>query len=397
MGAGVPIDVSDRPRPEADAFFETMRRFFATREDDEAEPEENPQGPSYFEGGPSPEMVGRFVHTGSALAKLRPWDFFPNQTLIRLDIPDLKLSEVCICIIGALRESRSVLIFRSAHDYMLHVGRAERLAERSEFSVDPVEPGVPIIALDFEDAEDTPARMVEEAAEMGLMRGRKVLYPFILCIDPDGVKRPTTERDLLIVHATAAALEQIFRQHGPRVGDPARWPICENVQVRELNLEVRLTVPLEGAVFFGINAPPPAPPKPPAATSRAIAGAAGNTRCVTSTPTRAAAFRGKPSIVGTKWGPRPCRFSSGSRKITFSRRFERSSARPRGTMGTPSPRPGLSSIAHRRPWTTRWPRTSWPCSPPHPRLQSEFMRSGSRGSRCGTSPMRRTEPSPAAI
>ncbi len=250
----IKVEVSDRPLPEADEFLEEFRRFLAAgggREEIRALDDDSHQ-PSYFDGGLSPSLLHDLIKTGSALAKLRPWDNFPNSQLIRLDIPDLGVREAGVCIIGHMGESRSILLFQSRDDYMVHLGRGERLANQPEFSVEPIQPGVPILALDFENAADFPPRMRDEAAAMGLKPGRKILYPHILCVDPDGVRRPTSEQDLRLILALASALEQTLRQFGRRFGDPDSWPICAESPLGEAGV-ARLTVPFEAGALFGMK------------------------------------------------------------------------------------------------------------------------------------------------
>lgn len=249
---GIKVDLSPKPLPEMDEFLEGFKRFLEAGGGGELAPlpGEEPHEPSYFDGGVSRPLVEDLVKAGSALAKLRPWDNFPNSQLIRLDIPALGVREAALCIIGHMGESRSILFFRSRDDYMVHLGRGERLANQSEFSVEAVHPGIPIVALDFENSADFPRSMRSEAAAMGLKAGPKVLYPHVLCIDPDGVRRPTNERDVRLMIAVATTLEQTLRQHGRRFIDPDSWPICAECELDEASV-ARLIVPFEAGVFFG--------------------------------------------------------------------------------------------------------------------------------------------------
>lgn len=259
----IPAQISDRPLPEADAFMEVFRNFIAMGGEDDARALDDPEDePSYFDAGLPPPLVHRLIQAGGALGKLRPWDLFPNDTLIRMDVPDLGVKEAGLCIIGALGESRSVLLFRSRDDFLVQMGRGERLANRSEFSVERLDPGVPLLALDFESAPDVPARMKDEASTMGLKAGRRTLYPVVLCVDPDGVRRPASEHDLRLVVAAATAIDATFRRYRHRIGDPGSWPICAETPLDEGGV-ARLTIPFEAGVLFGQDAAPKARPKPP--------------------------------------------------------------------------------------------------------------------------------------
>jgi hypothetical protein len=251
---GIKVEVSGGALPEADQFLKEMKQFLDAgggRESRRAADDESEQ-PSYFDGGIPPPLIRDLIKRGSALAKLRPWDRFPNSQLIRLDVPEMGVREAGVCVIGEMGESRSILVFRSRDDYMVHLGRGERLANQPEFSVEPIHPGVPLLALDFEHSDGFPARMKDEAAAMGLKPGRKTLYPDILCVDPDGVRRPTTERDVRLILAVAAVLTDAFRHFGNRLGDPDSWPIFTESRVGESGV-ARLTVPFEASGLFGVD------------------------------------------------------------------------------------------------------------------------------------------------
>jgi hypothetical protein len=259
----IKIEVSDRPMPEIDLFLDEFKRHLDAGGGQELrEARGGESEPSYFDGALSPPAIQSVITAGSALAKLRPWDRFPNSQLIRVDIPELGVREAGVIIIGRLAESRSILFFRSRDDYMVHLGRGERLANQPPFSIERVHPGIPILALDFESALDVSSRIKAEARAMGLRPGRNTLYPRVLCMDPDGVRRPPSEHDLRLVVALATALVETLRQCGRRLGDPDSWPICAESKVGEAGV-VRLTVPFEAGSLFGVNeAPSSAPAKP---------------------------------------------------------------------------------------------------------------------------------------
>ena len=146
--------------------------------------------------------------------RLRPWECCTDSDLIRLDIAEMGVKEAAVCVIGEMGQSRGVLVFRSHEDYLIQVGRGERLANQSEFSVEPIQLGVPLLSVNFDPAEEVPERMRKEAAAMGLKPGRSTFYPRILCVDPDGVRRPTAERDLLLILAVTTALTDAVRRVG---------------------------------------------------------------------------------------------------------------------------------------------------------------------------------------
>lgn len=253
----IPVEVSERPLREADQFLEEMKRYLDAgggSEPGQAADDES-GGRSYFETGVARPLIADMIKRGSALAKLRPWDLFPNSQLIRFDVPEMGVRNAALCIIGHMGESRAVLFFESEADYLVHQGRGERLANQPEFAIEFVDPGVPILALNFDDSADFPSKMRSEAAAMGLKGGRSTLYPSVLCVDADGVRRPPAERDVRLMVAAAAALEQGLREFGRRFGDPRGWPICMETPVAGVGV-ARLTVPFEASALFGINEDP---------------------------------------------------------------------------------------------------------------------------------------------
>ena len=263
------VQVSDRPLAEGAEFLAEMKRFLDAgggREPGGGEDDEAEQA-SYFDDDLPPALIRELIKKGAALAKLRPWECCTDSDLIRLDIPEMGVKEAAVCIIGEMGESRGVLVFRSREDYLIQVGRGERLANQPEFSVESIQPGVPLLSVNFDPAEEVPERMRKEAAAVGLKPGRNTLYPHILCVDPDGVKRPTAERDLRLILALTAALTDAVRRVGRRLGDPDSWPICSESDVPGCGT-VRLVMPFDAGVFFDNDARQPARSEEAEARSR---------------------------------------------------------------------------------------------------------------------------------
>ncbi len=246
---GIQVEVSDRPLPEGNEFLAEMKRFLEGAGDAMPDRDEDDEpSASYFDGDLPPALIKDLITKGAALGKLRPWDVCSDH-LLRLDIPELGVQEAGVCVIGQMGESRGILVFRSREDYLVQVGRGDRLANQPEFSVEAAQPGIPILSLNFDPPEEVPERMQKEAAALGLKAGRTTLYPYILCVDPDGVRRPTTERDVRVILAAAGALAEAIRKFGRRLDDPDSWPICAETRVPGCGA-VRLIVPYEAGVFF---------------------------------------------------------------------------------------------------------------------------------------------------
>jgi hypothetical protein len=247
---GIHVEVSDRPLPEGDQFLAGMKRFLdgAGAAISDRDEDEEAQHATYFEGNLPPALIKDLITKASALGKLRPWDVCSDD-LIRLDIPEMGVKEAGVCVIGQMGESLGILVYRSREDYLVQVGRGERLANQPEFSPEAATPGIPILSLNFDPPGEVPESMRKEAAAMGLKAGRTTLYPHVLCVDPDGVRRPTAERDVRLILAVTAALTEGLRRFGRRLDDPASWPICMESRVPGLGT-VRLVMPFDAGVFF---------------------------------------------------------------------------------------------------------------------------------------------------
>ena len=245
------VQVSDRPLAEGAAFLAEMKRFLDAgggREPGSGEDDDLEEA-SYFDDDLPPALIRDLIKKGAALAKLRPWECCTDSDLIRLDIAEMGVKEAAVCVIGEMGQSRGVLVFRSHEDYLIQVGRGERLANQSEFSVEPIQLGVPLLSVNFDPAEEVSERMQKEAAAMGLKPGRSTFYPRILCVDPDGVRRPTAERDLRLILAVTTALTDAVRRVGRRLGDPDSWPLCFESDVPGCGT-VRLVMPFQAGVLF---------------------------------------------------------------------------------------------------------------------------------------------------
>lgn len=259
---GLEVRVSATPLVEGDRFFAEMKRFLASGGLEAGEGEEDFAERSYFDDNLSPAQVKDLIVQATALAKLRPWDACSDADLIRLDVPDLGVAGAGLCVIGAIGEALGFVIFGSQEDYLHHVSRADLLMAEPRV----VEPGVPLVSLNFDLAEDISETMQEEAAGLGLKPGRNTLYPYILCMDPEGVQRPASEADYRLVMAATVALTDACRQLGGRLADPNAWPIRSASIVPGIGAAV-LTLPYEAtaprdALAPAKRSPRRAPKKP---------------------------------------------------------------------------------------------------------------------------------------
>jgi hypothetical protein len=115
IGDAVPIEIA--PTPELDGFVGLLVESMPRGDVDE----------SYLERGRiAPETVKSLFAAAEVLYRIAPWKFVTDDQVLRMDIPALGVERACLCIIGALGQSRGVLVFPSLGDYQAFRHAAER-------------------------------------------------------------------------------------------------------------------------------------------------------------------------------------------------------------------------------------------------------------------------------
>ncbi|MFH1278122.1 MAG: SEC-C metal-binding domain-containing protein [Candidatus Eisenbacteria bacterium] len=239
------IPVTTAPTPELAEVMEDFARFGPGAGEEKA---------SYFEGGRvSPEAVQDLFRAGRALHALAPWKSAEDHQVLRVDIPALDVHGWCLSIIGALGESRGVLLFPSlqAYEAFGHMGESP-LPEEGPFDI-----GSSVLSLTFERGADLPEGMRREAARHGWKVAGPDAYPTVERRERDGFPRPLTERDVRIAASCATSLSAFLMKHGSIFRKSSFEPICES-WLNDDDLEVRFTVPYGADHLFEVNQAHPA-------------------------------------------------------------------------------------------------------------------------------------------
>ncbi|MHC4946545.1 MAG: YecA family protein, partial [Planctomycetota bacterium] len=222
------LDVVVAPTPELDRIVHLMMASISQDGEHEL---------SYFEGGRiSVETVESLFQAARLLYGLSPWETAHENQVIRLDIPGLEVD-----IFPSLR----------AYDRFLDAADSGPPAEG------PLYLGTSMLSLSFERGADLPTSMRREVSKQGWPVAGPKAYPWLRHVDRDGLLKPLTEKDVLIVSACATSLATFFLKHGRIFEREDFDPLCESY-FDENDLEVRFTAPYEAGPLFATNDPPSA-------------------------------------------------------------------------------------------------------------------------------------------
>ncbi len=190
----IPIVVG--PVPELDAAFEELRAMV-----------ERSANPTYLDGGAtSPDVIAEFFAAASLLFHAAPWNLIQDQQIIRVDIPAFGIEDACLSVIGAVRESLGLLLFRSIDDFMAFAPRQVRKRE----------PGHPIVlrSFSFDPRKAIPKSLIREIRKHRWPIAGAAAYPMLLCFDAEMEQIQATERDFRIMTACTHAFLSFFERHG---------------------------------------------------------------------------------------------------------------------------------------------------------------------------------------
>jgi len=190
----IPIVVA--PVPELDAAFEELRAMV-----------ERSSNPTYLDGGAtSPAVIAEFFAAASLIFHAAPWNLVQDQQIIRVDIPAYDIHDACLSVIGAVRESLGLLLFRSIDDFVAFAPRQVRKRE----------PGHPIVlrSLSFDPRKAMPKSLLREIRKHRWPIAGAAGYPALLCFDAEMEQLQATERDFRIMTACTHAFLSFFERHG---------------------------------------------------------------------------------------------------------------------------------------------------------------------------------------
>lgn len=108
----------------------------------------------------APATQVRLVHAGAALWKQAPWELMYDSQVMRIDVPVLGLRELCLSIVGRLRQSFGLLVFESL-DAFEAFGRAGQRRRRK------MDLGGEVLSLTFDTDETPPVPVVDRMGRDG--------------------------------------------------------------------------------------------------------------------------------------------------------------------------------------------------------------------------------------
>ncbi len=190
----IPIVVA--PVPELDAAIEELSAMV-----------ERSSNPTYLDGGAtSPAVIAEFFAAASLLFHAAPWNLVQDQQIISVDIPAFDIEAGCLSVIGAVRESLGLLLFRSIDDFMAFAPRQVRKPE----------PGDPIVlrSLSFDPRKAMPKSLLREIRKHRWPIAGTAAYPMLLCFGAEMDQIQATERDFRIMTACTHAFLSFFERHG---------------------------------------------------------------------------------------------------------------------------------------------------------------------------------------
>ena len=232
---GSAIEVVVAPTPELAAVIDAMAEGIGGEEE-----------ASYFEGGRiSLDLVAHLFAAGRVLHAAAPWKHAGDEQTLRMDIPALGIEAACVSIIGALGQSRGIIIFPSRVAFDAFVAAAQAGPPAGG----PVDLGTTTLSLTFDRADELPPSMRREALEHGWPVAGPDAYPLVEHRDRDGVSRPLVERDLRIATACALAVTAFTTRHG-HVFSAGRFKPVSVTFTGDAEVAVRLTVPYGAAHLF---------------------------------------------------------------------------------------------------------------------------------------------------
>jgi hypothetical protein len=159
--------------------------------------------PSYFEGGRiAVSAMAELFDAAAELYRLAPWKMLVDDMPIAVDVPGQRVYGGAIAVIGALGESFGFLLFDSLPSYDAF---GDALDEGGPPNLDGF-----VLSLNFEPRDVLPAPMLREIAEHRLPVAGADAHPVILCLAPDGERRPVSPADVRLAVTCTRALVQLF-------------------------------------------------------------------------------------------------------------------------------------------------------------------------------------------
>ncbi len=231
LGAAVPVAVA--PTPELDDVFE----HFSERVGGGG------SARTYTERGRIPPAdVARLFAAAERLWRAAPWKTAAEDQVLAVDVPALGVAGGCLSIIGALGENLGFVLFDSVAGF----ARFRDSMPDDGVPLGPIDLGGYVLSLNFERRSALPGTMKREIASHGWRVAAPAACPVLTTVDPDGVPRPATIRDVRLATVCADALAAFHERHPWVFASPPPAPVVDE-----------LTVDAGGPTTVRIEAPHP--------------------------------------------------------------------------------------------------------------------------------------------
>ncbi len=154
---------------------------------------------SYLEGDTITEgQVRELFDAAAALHRLAPWTIAAEDQVLAVDIPALRIHDACLTVMGARGDDRGFLLFDSYAAW-----ESFGTTDLSGF----------LLSLNFEPGDALPPSMRAEVATHDWPIVAPDAHPVVLCLHPDGTRRPTTPADVAVAAVCAGVLVPFFERH----------------------------------------------------------------------------------------------------------------------------------------------------------------------------------------
>jgi hypothetical protein len=199
----------------------------------------------YLEDGRiAPAEIARLFAAAGRLYRAAPWKAAADRQALAVDVPTLGIAGACLSIIGALGENLGFVLFDSMEGFTrFRDSMPDDGGPPAEIDVRGY-----LVSLNFERRAMFPAIMKREIVAHGWAVAGPAAFPVLTTLDPDGVPRPTTVRDVRLATACADALATFHMRHPWVFRGLPPAPVVDEVAVDAgVPATVRLEAPHPGA------------------------------------------------------------------------------------------------------------------------------------------------------
>lgn len=150
--------------------------------------------------------VAQLIPAAARVFLAQPWSTLWDADVLRLDVPELDVSGWCVSVIGRLRQSFGLILFRSREDYLQQLAFADALAAQEDGPPSVAMPEA--VSLSFAARGELPGFLRKEIVERGWTLDHLGVYPIWFCSTADGAARVPTAAELSILAAASAGMAE---------------------------------------------------------------------------------------------------------------------------------------------------------------------------------------------